>query len=60
MKMNKQYKVGPLEVFRNINGEIVINDTSTDLVCVCLDECMAEKLCKYVMAVAQEIRSEEK
>lgn len=49
-------KVGNLEVFENASGEIVIIDNYDDYCAVAFDECMAEKLCKMIMAVAEEIR----
>lgn len=53
------YKIGYLEIFENLNGEIAINDTYFEQA-VSFDECMAEKICKSIMKVAQEIRQENK
>lgn len=51
-------KVASLEVYQNINRDIIINDTNEEYGCIVLDECMAEKLCKYILEVAKEIREE--
>lgn len=49
-------KVENLEVFENELGEIVVLDNDDDYSVVSFDECMAEKLCKFIMEVANEIR----
>lgn len=51
-------KVGSLDVFVNKLGDIVIVDTSSEYAFsgIAFDECMAEKLCKAIMKVANEIR----
>ena len=52
--------VGNLRVFRNNANEIsIMDDTYYDSGIITLDECMAEKLCKHIMAVAKEIREVE-
>lgn len=53
------YKVGNLEIFENKLGDIAIHDKTTDWGLVAFDECMAEKLCKCIMAVAKEMREVE-
>lgn len=53
------YRVGTLEIFENRNGDITIHDIFTDWGLVAFDECMAEKICKHIMAVAKEIREVE-
>lgn len=50
------YKICNLEVFENQVGNISILDNDNDWAVVELDECMAEKLCKAIMQVANEIR----
>ena len=52
-------KVGNLEVFENELGDIVILDNDDDYSVVSFDECMAEKLCKFIMEVAKEKRVRE-
>lgn len=49
-------KICNLEVFENQVGNITILDEDNDWTVVELDECMAEKLCKAIMEVANEIR----
>lgn len=48
---------GMLEVFYNDIGSITIKDDEGSF--VSFDECCAEKICKFIMEVAQEIRSEQ-
>lgn len=48
---------GMLEVFYNDIGSITIKDDDDSF--VSFDECCAEKICKFIMEVAQEIRSEQ-
>ena len=50
------HKICNLEVFENQAGNITILDEDNDWTVVELDECMAEKLCKAIMEVANEIR----
>lgn len=52
-------KVASLDVFENINNEIVIKDTAADWGAVAFDECLAEKLCRMIMKVAKKIREEQ-
>lgn len=49
-------KVGNLEVFENKAGNITILDNDNDWASIEIDECMAEKLCKFILEVAKEIR----
>lgn len=57
--------VGNIRIYRNRYNEISIMDDfstfadiSQDI--VSFDECMAEKVCKYILAIAKEIREDEK
>jgi hypothetical protein len=54
--MSKPSRVGNIEVYENTYGEVVIKDQNFEWSAVVFDECMAEKLCKLVMEVAQKIR----
>lgn len=58
MVMEYSNKVGSLDVFVNKLGDIVIVDTNNEYAFsgIAFDECMAEKLCKTIMKVANEIR----
>lgn len=51
-------KVGTIEVFGNTRGNIVIAETGNEwnFAAIEIDECMAEKLCKFILEVAKEIR----
>ena len=49
-------KIGSIEVFENQAGNITILDNDNDWAAIAIDECMAEKLCRHILAVAKEIR----
>ena len=49
-------KIGSIEVFENQAGNITILDNDNDWAAIEIDECMAEKICKYILEVAKEIR----
>lgn len=51
-------KVCNLEIYENMDHDIVINDNTEQHAGVVFDECMAEKLCRLIMEVATEIREQ--
>lgn len=51
------HKIAYIEVFENKAGNVTINDTYAQMA-IEIDECMAEKLCRAILDVANQIREE--
>ena len=60
MEENKVYKCLNLEIYEDVCGEICINcDEVSPAQIVTFDECAAEKMCKCIMGIAQQIRNKQ-